>query len=61
VGPPGPQKGPAPLGLQLWRLFCILIFILFFSVKVGFYPTLVQSEIRSLLDEQAEKITEERF
>lgn len=63
LGPPWPQKGPAPLGLQFWRLFCTLIFnfLFFFPVKVGFSPTLLQSEIRSLMDQQAEKITEERF
>lgn len=64
LGPPWPQKTVASLGLQFWRLVCAVIFILnffFFLVKVGFSPTPLQSEIRSLTDQQAEKITEERF
>lgn len=34
---------------------------LFFLVKLGFSPTPLQSEIRCLMDQQAEKITEEKF
>lgn len=36
-------------------------FNFFFLVKVGFSPTPLQSEIRCLMDQQAEKITEEKF
>lgn len=62
LGSAWPHKGTAPLGWTLWRLFYLIIFIyFFFPVKGGFSPTLLQSEVRSLMDQQAEKIMEERF
>lgn len=58
LGSAWPQKGTAALGCTLWRLFIIFFF---FLVKGGFSPTLLQSEVRRLMDQQAEKIMEERF
>lgn len=56
------QKGTAPLAWTVWRLFCVLIFFFFPSpVKGGFSPTLLQSEVRGLMGQQAEQIMEEKF
>lgn len=57
LGSAWPQKGTALFGWTLWRLFCLLIF--FFSCERRFLSHSVA--IRSLMDQQAEKIMEERF
>lgn len=56
---PRPQKGTAPSGWTVWRLFCILIF--FFPCERGFLCHSLAIRSQKSHGPEAEKIMEERF